>query len=124
MSERLDIKDIIRQICVQIDQSVRLAVKEELKLNSRFETIKTETKSCDFLSAEQAAVFLKRKLPTIYKDVRLGKIPHYRSGPRKLLFSITELEEFIKKKKGSNKQSIKDEVSKYILSSKEKRKKL
>lgn len=111
----------LQKIYKHLERLVRTAVREEAKLLT-LNSQKVNLTNSEYISAEQAAAFLKRKLPTIYKDVRLGKIPYFRSGPRKLLFSKAELEDYIKRKKISSKQDIEDEVTNYILSSKEKRK--
>lgn len=61
---------------------------------------KPDNSSDDFISAEQAANFLKIKINTIYSKVEKGDLPHYRSGERKLLFSRKELVDYIQKRKG------------------------
>ena len=68
----------------------------------------------DFLSAEQAASFLKIKLNTIYSKVEKGELPYSRSGKRKLLFSKKELERYIANRKVKSNDEIKEEVENYI----------
>lgn len=67
----------------------------------------------DFLSAEQAASFLKLKLNTIYSKAEKGDLPFYRSGKRKLLFSKKELEQYVVKRKVKSLDEINEEVETY-----------
>jgi excisionase family DNA binding protein len=69
----------------------------------------------DFISAEQAAQFLKIKLNTIYAKVEKGELPHYRSGKRKLLFSKKELGEYVATRKGKINKDINDAADNYIV---------
>lgn len=50
-----------------------------------------------FLSAHEAAQFLRIKLPTLYAMVERKEIPFYRIGKRKLLFRESELVENLSK---------------------------
>ena len=67
----------------------------------------------DFLSAEQAASFLKLKLNTIYSKAEKGELPFYRSGKRKLLFSKKELEQHVLKRKVKSLEELKEEVEQF-----------
>ena len=69
----------------------------------------------DYLSAEQAAEFLKIKINTIYSKVEKGDLPHYRSGKRKLLFSKNELEQYVARRKGKTVDDISGEAEEYLL---------
>ena len=53
----------------------------------------------NFLSAKEAAQYLRIKIGTLYAKVEKNEIPHYRSGKRKLLFKTKELFAFIEASK-------------------------
>ncbi|MDI1234866.1 MAG: helix-turn-helix domain-containing protein [bacterium] len=69
----------------------------------------------DYLSANQAAGFLKIKLSTLYSKVTKGELPHSKSGKRKLLFSKKDLENYIAKRKVKSHDEINQEVENYLL---------
>ncbi len=69
----------------------------------------------DFLSAKQAAHFLKIELSSLYSKVEKSDFPHYRSGKRKLLFKKEELEAYVAASRSKSKQEIADEVTNDIL---------
>ncbi len=113
-SNQVTLNELLPLIYQHIGAVVRSTTKEVveqlLKNKSKSELNSDE----DFLSAEQAADFLKIKLNTIYSKVEKGDLPHYRSGKRKLLFSKKELEEYISKRKGKSMDEISIEADNYI----------
>jgi excisionase family DNA binding protein len=109
------INELLVDIYNNIELIVRKVVVEALE-SSKVDNTKSLDVEYDFLTATQAAKFLGRKLSTLYKDVHQGNIPFHKSGARKLLFSKTELEEYVLKSKNKSKEEIEDEVSTYIKS--------
>ena len=109
------INELLNDFYSNLELIVRKAVAEELKFchpgNTQINKIDNE-----FLTAEQASIFLGRKLSTLYKDVHLGNIPFHRSGARKLLFSKNELEIYIKQSRVKSTKEIKDDISMYLKS--------
>lgn len=91
-----------------VKSSVKEAIDQILKAKSSF------LQDQDYLSAEEAASFLKIKLNSIYSKVEKGELPHYRSGKRKLLFSRKELEVFIMSTKMKSMEEIEREAEEYI----------
>lgn len=102
------LKMMFSQISIVVKTATIDAINEVLKNQS------VQVAESEFLSAAQAAALLNRKLPTIYKDVRLGKLPYYKSGPRKLLFSRIELEAYIKQMSATAKPNCDDEALEYV----------
>lgn len=83
---------------IQQKRNIQKAIKEGL--DEYFSNLKRSLPPVDdFLSADQAAKYLKIQLSTLYSKVEKGEIPYYRSGKRKLLFDTLELKEYIKNKK-------------------------
>lgn len=109
------LNELLKDFYKNLEIIVRRAVADELKL-SRIDNPKRLEVENEFLTADQAAKFLGRKLSTLYKDVHLGNIPFHRSGARKLLFSKSELDAFVKQTKSKSKAIIEDEVSTYLIS--------
>jgi excisionase family DNA binding protein len=93
-SDNIPLKLFI-QLKIIVRDSVKEAFQEYEKMKSNIPTIPND----DFLSADQAAKYLKIQLSTLYSKVEKGEIPYYRSGKRKLLFSLEELREYIKNRK-------------------------
>lgn len=91
---------IPRHIYIQLKIIVRDAVVQAFQEFEKRRCTNPEIPNDDFLSAEQAAKYLKIKLNTLYAKVEKGEVLFYRSGKRKLLFSKTELTEYIKNHKG------------------------
>ena len=69
----------------------------------------------EFLDAEQAALFLKIKLSTLYSKVEKGELPHFRSGKRKLLLSKQELIEYVVSRRGKTSRDISNAADNYII---------
>lgn len=87
------------KILQHISVVVRTSVREALQHFDKERTSKSFNIDEDFLSAEQAASFLKIKLNTIYSKVKKGELPYSRSGKRKLLFSKKDLEQYFANRK-------------------------
>ncbi|MEY4835542.1 helix-turn-helix domain-containing protein [Flavobacterium sp.] len=112
--EQVPVSDLLPQIFHHINVVVRSSVKEAMEQISKNKSSKEPNMDEDFLSAEQAASFLKIKLNTIYSKVEKGELPYSRSGKRKLLFSKKELERYIANRKVKSNDEIKEEVENYI----------
>ena len=112
--EQVPVSDLLPQIFHHINVVVRSSVKEAMEQISKNKSSKEPNMDEDFLSAEQAASFLKIKLNTIYSKVEKGELPYSRSGKRKLLFSKKELEKYIASRKVKSNDEIKEEVENYI----------
>lgn len=108
------LNELLPQIYKHIDVVVRSAIKEAIEELSTIKQLKEPSSDIEYLSAEEAANFLKIKLNTIYSKVEKGELPHYRSGKRKLLFSRKELERFIVSSKMKSMEEIEREVEEYI----------
>ena len=108
------INELLPQIYKHIDVVVRSAIKEAIEQLSNIKQAKEQSNDIEYLSAEEAANFLKIKLNTIYSKVEKGELPHYRSGKRKLLFSRKELESFIVRSKMKSMEEIEREADEYI----------
>ncbi len=108
------LNELLPQIYKHIDVVVRSAIKEAIEQLSNIKQAKEQSIDIEYLSAEEAANFLKIKLNTIYSKVEKGELPHYRSGKRKLLFSRKELESFIVSSKMKSMEEIEREVEEYI----------
>ncbi len=108
------INELLPQIYKHIDVVVRSAIKEAIEQLSNIKQAKEPSIDIEYLSAEEAANFLKIKLNTIYSKVEKGELPHYRSGKRKLLFSRKELESFIVRSKMKSMEEIEREAEEYI----------
>lgn len=105
---------LLPKIYSHITTIVRIATKEALEQILKSKSFKEFESDDDFLSASQAAKFLKIQLTTVYSKVEKGELPHYRSGKRKLLFKKTELELHVDKSKVKSKQEINEEVIDYL----------
>jgi len=110
MSDQLPQK-VIDQIRLTVRTAVKSAVKEvvdQLLNQNRYpDSIKDE----DFLSAKQAALFLKIKLGTLYSKVEKCELPYYKVGKRKLLFSKDELFNSVIKIKEKGKSVIDHDIN-------------
>lgn len=111
--EQVTVSDLLPQIYHHINLVVRSAAKEAMEQLLKGKSSKEPNMDEDFLSAEQAASFLKLKLNTIYSKAEKGDLPFYRSGKRKLLFSKKELEQYVAKRKVKSLDEIKEEVETY-----------
>ena len=116
--EQLMVSDLLPQIYRNINIVVRAAAKEALEQLLKEKSSKGLEIDEDFLSAEQAASFLKLKLNTIYSKAEKGDLPFYRSGKRKLLFSKKELEQYVTKRKVKSNEEINEEVEAYKVKKK------
>jgi len=88
------------QVYSQLKIIVRDAVKEAFEHFYNASLSESSLNNEEYLSAEQAAKYLKIKINTLYSKVEKGLLPYYRSGMRKLLFSKQELSDYINKRKG------------------------
>jgi len=111
--EQVTVSDLLPQIYHHINVVVRSAAKEAMEQLLKGKSSKVPNMEEDFLSAEQAASFLKLKLNTIYSKAEKGDLPFYRSGKRKLLFSKKELEQYVAKRKVKSLDEINEEVETY-----------
>lgn len=111
----MDTNQLPQQLLDQITTAVKSAVKEATTMLSQVKPVVAATNDDDYLSAEQAAQFLKIKLNTLYSKVEKGELPHYRSGKRKLLFSKDELSQYIVNRKGKTSKDISDDADNYML---------
>jgi excisionase family DNA binding protein len=97
--EEVALIDLLPQIYHHINVVVRAATREAMEQLLKGKSFKEPNMEEDFLSAEQAATFLKIRRNSIYKKVKNAELPVYRSGKRKLLFSKKELEQYVAKEK-------------------------
>lgn len=111
----MDTQQVSQKILDHIAVVVKSAVKEAAGQLMQQKQVNFSDTDDDYLSAEQAAQFLKIKLNTVYSKVEKGELPHYRSGKRKLLFSKKELADYIVGRKGKTKADISDEADNYLL---------
>jgi excisionase family DNA binding protein len=111
--EQVTVSDLLPQIYHHINVEVRSATKAAMEQFKDDNSSKDLNMDGDWLSAEQAAFFLKLKLNTIYSKAEKGDLPFYRSGKRKLLFSRKELEQYVVKRKVKSLDEINDEVEAY-----------
>jgi excisionase family DNA binding protein len=107
------VSHLLPQIYRHINMAVRSAFKEAMEQSSRKNLSQESSIDEDYLSAEQAASFLKLKLCTIYSKAEKGDLPYSRSGKRKLLFSKKELEAYVAKRKVKSHDEINEEVETY-----------
>jgi excisionase family DNA binding protein len=111
--EEVTVIELLPKIYHHINLVVRSAAKEAIEQLLNSKSPNGPSMDDDFLSAEQAATFLKIKKNTIYSKAEKGDLPFYRSGKRKLLFSKKELEEYVAKRKVKSLDEIKAEVDSY-----------
>lgn len=110
--EEVTVVELLPKIYHHINVAVSAALTsamEQFKDNSQKSSYMDE----EFLSAKQAASFLKLKLNTIYSKVEKGELPFYRIGKRKLLFSKKELEQHVLKRKVRSLEELKEEVEQF-----------
>lgn len=112
--EQVTVSDLLPQIYHHINVVVRSAAKEAMEQLLKGKSSKEPNMDEDFLSAEQAASFLKIKINTLYKKKDNGDLPYTRSGKRKLLFSKKDLESYVSKRKVKSNDEINDEVETYL----------
>lgn len=110
----ITVTKLSQEIYEWIETTIRSAIKDAMAGLAQEKTKVQADADEVFLSAQQAADFLKIKLNTIYSKVEKRDLPHYRSGKRKLLFSKKELEEYISTRKGKTVNDITKEVTKYL----------
>lgn len=115
MESKIDfIAELVKEFSNKVEPVLRKIIKDELIHFRTLEIVHSEKTDEVFLSAQEAAKYLKRKLSTLYKDVRLRNIPYHKSGPRKLLFAKSELDNFILSKSVKSKDEIRKEANNYI----------
>ncbi len=88
--------------------STRKAVKAAL------EEQKQMSDDGEFISASEAAEYLKYTLNTVYAKVESGELPHHKPGKRKLLFCKEELRDYVRSSKVKSKDEIKKEVDEHV----------
>jgi excisionase family DNA binding protein len=110
---REEVAELLPKIYHHINVAVSSAVGSALEQFKKENSPKPSGIDEDFLSAEQAASFLKLKLNTIYSKAEKGDLPFYRSGKRKLLFSKKELEMYVLKRKVRSHQELHEEVEQF-----------
>ncbi len=93
-------KDILSpEVIDQIRLSVKVAVKSAI--NDVFDQLvsiskhENAIKDEEYLSAAQAAKFLKIRVRTVYSKCVKGELPFHRVGKGRLLFNRLELVEYI-----------------------------
>jgi excisionase family DNA binding protein len=111
--EEVTVVELLPKIYHHINVAVSNAVGSALERFQKENPSKSPYKDEDFLSAEQAASFLKLKLNTIYSKAEKGELPFYRSGKRKLLFSKKELEQHVLNRKVKSREELNEEVERY-----------
>ena len=111
----MDTNEFLETIYKRIDSIVRIAVKDALEQALKSKPAVEQKKDDDFLSAEEAAHFLKIKLSSLYSKVEKSDFPHYRSGKRKLLFKKAELEAYVAARRCKSQNEINKEVEDHIL---------
>lgn len=107
------VTDYLELLTEKIQILVANTLKECINKLSTSEKQGMQLTHDEFLSAKEAANFLKIKLNTIYAKVERREISFYRSGKRKLLFSKRELEMYIKERNTSV-SNISNDVNKYL----------
>ena len=88
--------------------STQKAVKAAL------EAQKEATADDEFLTASEAADYLKYTLNTVYSKVENGELPHHKPGKRKLLFCKEELRDYVRSSKIKSNREIKKEASNHL----------
>lgn len=104
-----------------IDLTVKSAVNSVVEQLKKLSLKGTSEQNEDFLSAKQAAQYLKIEVSSLYTRVEKGDLSHYRSGKRKLLFSKKELEAYVTSQRVKSNLEIADEVEIHILNNARKR---
>jgi len=113
--EQVTVVELLPKIYHHINVAVSNAFKGALEQLKKDNPTKASFMDEEFLSAEQAASFLKLKLGTIYSKVEKGELPFYRIGKRKLLFSQKELEQHVLKRKVRSREELNEEVEQFIM---------
>ena len=111
--EEVTVVELLPKIYHHINVAVSNAFMSALEQFKKGNAQKSSYADEDFLSAQQAASFLKLKLNTIYSKAEKGELPFYRSGKRKLLFSQKELEQHVLKRKVRSREELNQEVEQF-----------
>jgi len=111
--EEVTVVELLPKIYHHINVAVSNAFTSAMEQINKSNAQKSSYADEDFLSAEQAASFLKIKLNTIYSKAEKGELPFYRSGKRKLLFSKKELEQHVHKRKVRSREELNEQVEQY-----------
>ncbi len=106
-------------ILEEIPEQVNITIsKKELMEFAQFlidETLKKSNSAQKrILNIEEAAEFCRITPRTIYKKTSLGLIPHYKQAGQ-LYFKVDELEKWLTKNKGFNKEEISKRAATYNL---------
>ncbi len=88
--------------------NTRKAVKAAL------EEQKQNASDDEFLTAAEAAEYLKYTLNTVYSKVESGELPHHKPGKRKLLFCKEELREYVRSSKIKSNKEVQKEADNHI----------
>jgi excisionase family DNA binding protein len=112
--QEVTVAELLPQIYHHINVVVRSAAKEAMEQLLKGNSSKEPNIDEDYLSAEQAASYLKIKLNTVYSKAEKGDLPYSRSGKRKLLFSKKDLEAYVFKRKVKSHDEISQEVETYV----------
>lgn len=100
------IKEIADKVTEQVSNNVVNALSKKL--------YKTDPETKDtLLNAEQAAKFLSLSITTLYIKVSRNELPVMKRGKR-LYFSLTELEEYIKAGRKKTAKEIEEEAEKFL----------
>jgi excisionase family DNA binding protein len=105
--------ELLPKIYHQINLVVTKAVRTALEQQQNGTAAKSLSFDEDFLSADQAAVFLKIKLRTVYTKAEQGELPFCRVGKRKLLFAKADLNNYLASRRVKSRYEINDEVQNY-----------
>lgn len=106
-----------------MERSILLNMTEEEFKNLLRETIEEALRNIDkrksseqnLLSVEEASVFLKLKITTLYEKAANKLIPHFKKGNR-LYFYRNELEAWLRQGKVKTLEELRDEASAYLNS--------
>ena len=100
----------MKNILEELPNNVNITIsKSELMEFAQFlihEALKnSDSAQKSILTIKEAAQFCELSTRTIYKKTSLGEIPHYKQSG-KLYFKVDELEEWMTKEKGIDKEEI------------------
>jgi excisionase family DNA binding protein len=107
------VAELLPRIYHHISLAVTNAVKTALEQQQNGKDVKSLSIDEDYLSADQAAVFLKIKLRTVYTKAEQGELPFCRVGKRKLLFAKADLNNYLASRRVKSRDEINDEVQNY-----------
>jgi len=94
MNQKLS-EEVIDQIRLSVKVAVKSAVNDVFDQLVNISKHENSIKDEEYLSAAQAAKFLKIKVRTVYSKCAKGELPFHRVGNGRLLFNRLELVEYI-----------------------------